>query len=196
MSYATVAGCSHTAGVGVDQSECYVSLLAEHYNLSIVNQGVSGGSSVDVLMNIVDTVKSINKPEFIIAQWPNAIRKPIWINGERFLQNINSSDELFKILLASDEENFYAPWIQSIIISNLLCNLAQIPLINIVLDSVAKKFIDYLQKENITLHYDEKLPGRSWIFDNAANDRLHHSPACHRQWAERLIGILNELTTR
>ena len=107
MRYATVAGCSHTAGVGVDQSECYVSVLAEYYNLSIVNQGVPGGSSVDVLMNIVDTVKSINKPEFIIAQWPNAIRKPIWINGKRFLQNINSSDESFKILLANDEENFY-----------------------------------------------------------------------------------------
>ena len=194
MTYAIATGCSHTAGVGVSRLECYVSLIEEYYNYSIFNKGVAGGKSNDVLMNIVYAVKSSNKPNFIIAQWPNAIRKSLWVNGKKYFQNINSSDESFKILLANDEENFYSPWIQSIVIANLLCKLAQIPLVNIVLDVVEQKFIDYLKKEDIILHYDEKLPGRSWIFDSAATDRVHHSPACHRQWAERLIGILNELT--
>jgi hypothetical protein len=30
-------GCSHTFGVGVDSSECYVSLLEKYYNTTIIN---------------------------------------------------------------------------------------------------------------------------------------------------------------
>jgi hypothetical protein len=29
--------------------------------------------------------------------------------------------------------------------------------------------------------------------DNKASDNLHHSAICHKQWAERLIGLINEL---
>jgi hypothetical protein len=38
---------------------------------------------------------------------------------------------------------------------------------------------------------DEKLPGKTWLFDNAANDNMHHSARCHRAWADRLVGLID-----
>ena len=53
-----------------------------------------------------------------------------------------------------------------------------------------------LKKEGIVLHMDEKLPGKTWLFDNAANDNMHHSARCHRAWADRLVGLIDENTSR
>lgn len=194
MNYAIVAGCSHTAGVGLDLSDCYVSLLQQHYKFLISNYGVPGGGSTDVLIKIINSIKSIDKPKFIVAQWPNPFRKHLWINNQLTLQNINSSDESFKLLINYSELNFYEPWLQSIITANLLCQLAHVPLINIMLENVDQIWHTRLQQENIHLHVDEKLPGKTWFFDNGANDKLHHSAQCHQQWAERLIGIIDEYT--
>lgn len=46
------------------------------------------------------------------------------------------------------------------------------------------------------LHTDQKLPGLTWLFDSAATDQLHHSAYCYKQWADRLIGLIDEITTR
>jgi len=194
MTHAMVAGCSHTAGDGLDQADCYVSLLEKHYKFPVYNHGVSGGCSTDVLIKIIDAVKTNNAPKFIVAQWPNPFRKHIWINGKLHLQNINWSDDSFKLLLKNGEENFYEPWMQSIIIANLLCKLAHIPLINIMLEDLDQSYTDRLQMENIQLHQDKKLPGQTWFFDYGARDGLHHSPQCHQRWTERLIGIIDEYT--
>jgi hypothetical protein len=196
MTYAVAAGCSHTAGIGNDLSDCYVSCLERHYQFPIVNQGVPGGGCNDVLLSIIDTVKQIPRPNFIIAQWPNPFRRTAWIQHKKQLQTINACDDSFRLLLKNGEENFYEPWIQSVILGNLLCNLANITVINIMLESIDQQFIDRLADNNIKLHIDEKLPGRTWFFDSAAGDKLHHSPWCHQQWSERLIGIINEYTTR
>jgi len=196
MTFAIITGCSHTFGVGLDRSECYVSLLEQHYKFTINNHGVPSGSCNDVLTSIVDAIKNNNRPKFIVAQWPNVFRRICWINNKKQLQNINSCDNSFQMLLKNGEENFYEPWIQSVIIANLLCKLAQIPLVNIMLENIDQQYLDRLQKENITLHTDEKLPGRTWLFDNGANDGHHHSFKCHKQWTKRLIEIIDEYTTR
>jgi hypothetical protein len=196
MTYAVAAGCSHTAGVGLDPLDCYVSLLEKHYKFSIANHGLPGGGSIDVLTTIIQTIKTTNNPAFIVAQWPNPFRKHLWINDQLVLQNINSCDESFKLLIKNSDANFYEPWILSIITANLLCQLAQIPLINIVLENINQRYYDCLQQHNIQLHADEKLPGKTWLFDNNAQDGLHHSAQCHQQWTQRLIGIIDEYTTR
>jgi hypothetical protein len=56
--------------------------------------------------------------------------------------------------------------------------------------------INTLDNNNIRLHWDQKIPGKTWLFDSAASDNLHHSAVCHKQWAERLYGIFNENTTQ
>jgi hypothetical protein len=196
MTYAIITGCSHTAGVGIDSKDCYVSVLENHYKFTIKNWAMPGGCSIDVLMKIVAAVKESTKPTFVVAQWPNVFRKSLWINNDRYRQNINSCEESFRLLLKNGEKNFYEPWMHSIMIANLLCHLADIPLINIMLETLDHSYMDQLRVENIELHIDEKIPGRAWFFDSKASDNSHHSAWCHRQWAERLIGIIDEHTTR
>jgi hypothetical protein len=196
MTYAVAAGCSHTAGVGNDIFHCYINCLERHYNCTIVNRAISGGSCNDVLLAIVDAVQQDPVPEFILAQWPNPFRRTAWIHGRKQLQNINSCDESFMLLLKNGEENFYEPWMQSVIIGNLLSRRAGIPIINILLESIDQTYIDRLNQAGVQLHTDEKLPGRTWFFDSRAQDNLHHSPQCHQQWAQRLIGIIDAHTTR
>jgi hypothetical protein len=53
-----------------------------------------------------------------------------------------------------------------------------------------------LAAENIILHVDQKLPAQTWLMDSAASDKLHHSAQCHKQWAERIMELLNDYTTR
>jgi lysophospholipase L1-like esterase len=192
---ALAVGCSHTVGVGIDTADNYVSQLEKYYGFLILNRGVSGGSSNDVLMNIVTAIKNNHHPTFIIAQWPDPFRRTTWINGKAYLQNINSCDASFNLLVKNDCKNFYEPWLQSIIVANLLCRLAQTTIINIMLETLDSEYLDRLLAENIMLYHDEKLPGRSWIFDNEASDGLHHSAQCHQAWAKRLIGIIDEHTT-
>jgi hypothetical protein len=195
MTYAIATGCSHTAGVGNNISDCYINCLERHYNYPILNRGVPSGSCNDVLLAITHAVQKTPAAKFIIAQWPNPFRRTVWIQHKKQLQNINSCDSSFRLLLKNGEENFYEPWMQSVIIGNLLCKLSNITIINIMLESVDQEYINRLTAENIILHVDEKLPGKTWFFDNGAEDNLHHSPACHLKWAERLIGIIDENTT-
>jgi hypothetical protein len=120
----------------------------------------------------------------------------MWTNGIKQLQNINTAGPVFVLLLQNGEENFYEDWLQSIIVSNLLCKLAGVPIVNIMLEDVEDRYHIRLNKENIKLHADKKLPGLTWLFDSAATDQQHHSAYCHRQWADRLIGLIDEITTR
>jgi hypothetical protein len=92
-------------------------------------------------------------------------------------------------------ENFTNPWLMNIITCNRLCNLAGIPTINILLESLDSDSLEILQKQDIVMHCDDKTPTRTWLFDSAGSDNLHHSARCHAQWAERLKGLLNEYTT-
>ncbi len=195
MTYAMITGCSHTAGQGIGKEDCYVSRLEKHLGFAVINHGVSGGGCLDVLNKIVQVLQTVKLPKFIVAQWPNVFRKPCWINGRRQLQNINACEQSFKILLQHGEENFYEPWMQSIVVANLLCKLAEVPLINISFDQVDQEHVDKLRQQQIQLHIDEKQPGRTWLFDNGAQDNLHHSAQCHQQWTQRLIGIIDEHTT-
>jgi hypothetical protein len=196
MTYAIAAGCSHTAGIGNDIFHCYINCIERHYNYPILNHAVPGGSCNDVLLAIVQAVQQDPKPNYFIAQWPNPFRRTAWIRGKKQLQNINACDDSFQLLLKNGEENFYEPWVQSVIIGNLLCKNAAVPIINIMLESIDQQYLDRLKHNNIELHIDEKLPGRTWFFDSAADDNMHHSPWCHQQWAKRMIGLIDEYTTR
>jgi hypothetical protein len=196
MTYAVITGCSHTAGAGIDINDCYVSLIQQHYGFPIKNWAVPGGGCIDVLKKVADAVRDPVPPKFIVAQWPNVFRKPLWIKEKRNLQNIHFCEESFMMLLKHSEKNFYEPWMQSVELANLLCQLAHVPLINIMLENLDQPYMDQLRVAHIELHVDEKLPGRTWFFDSKARDNLHHSSWCHRAWADRLIGIIDATATR
>ena len=184
MKHALALGCSHTAGVGVNLDECYVSLLSNHYQIPIKNLGTPGGNCSHIEKHLVRELK-VNLPDFVICQWPNVFRHTIWINGYEKNENIHHDGVVFKQLLALGEENFYNPWLQTIITCNLLCNLAKVPIVNIMIENINQQYHAVLNSQDIVLHVDEKLPGKSWIVDNKGNDALHHSANCHALPAKR-----------
>lgn len=189
-------GCSHTAGTGVDPADCYVNVLSRLCGKQIINQAVSGGNHTIVQQRLVKALQSDTLPDFIIAQWPNPFRRTTWNNGRPHNENIHIASPVFVQLLRQGEQNFYQPWLDTIIVCNLLCRAMGIVCINIMIEDVAPEHHNTLKDNNIVLHVDKKLPGETWLMDSAAADNLHHSAHCHQQWAQRLNGLLNEYTTR
>ena len=190
---ALALGCSHTAGVGINTADCYVSVLSNMLNTPIINQGMPGGNAGHVQSNLLQALKQPQSLDFVIAQWPNPFRRTTWYNNKSCSENIHWPGTAFEQLLRDSEKNFYQPWVDSIIVCNLLCKTAAIPIVNIMIEDVPTEYHDMLAVEKIVLHVDRKLPNETWLMDNKASDNLHHSAICHKQWAERLIGLINEL---
>ena len=195
MSKGLALGCSHTAGIGIDISDCYVNIVSRYYQIPITNKSVPGGSYEQVERNLVHEIKN-DCPNFVIAQWPNPFRRTMWYGDRSSRENINNAGPVFKQLLKLGERNFYTLWTQSIITCNALCTAFQVPIVNIMLENFEEKYHQVLNNEGIILHVDEKLPGKTWLFDSAASDNSHHSARCHAAWADRLVGLIDEIATR
>ena len=191
---AIALGCSHTLGTGVKEHECYVSVLQQKTGISIKNLGVGGGNAQVVQSNLIHEIR-YHRPRFVLAQWPNPIRTTLWTDDEPRMENINSFSPAFELLLQQSKENFIQPWLSTIITCNLLCQLAEVPILNLLFEDIDKTYNQVLKDNHITLHQDEKLPGRAWFFDSGGSDGRHHSAQCHRQWAERILNLLNEHVT-
>jgi hypothetical protein len=189
-----IVGCSHTYGTGIHYDDCYAKQLEKHYNIVSINLGIPGGNHTICSNNILQWIQSGRRPKFVVAQWPNAIRRVSWVGNIGQTENIGSCGTTFRSILRDSEENFYADWLSSIISTNMLCKAMNIPIINLLLDNMEPRYFTPLNFYSIDLHVDEKQPGRTWFFDAGASDGLHHSAVCHRKWAERLIGIIDENT--
>ena len=192
---AMAIGCSHTAGVAIDPADCYVNVLSCGLGLPISNHGQPGGNAGHVQSTLVQALKYTLRPDFVVAQWPNPFRRTTWYNNTAQNENIQHNSAIFKQLLAAGEKNFYQPWIDTIVVCNLLCKTAAVPIVNIMIEDVPEEYHHQLAAESIVLHVDKKTPNETWLMDSAASDDLHHSARCHAQWAQRLHGLLNELTT-
>lgn len=192
---ALALGCSHTAGVGVSADECYVSLLANHYDIVIENCGIPGGNADHLVETLTKTLRN-SRPSFVIAQWPNPFRRTIWHNTRASKENVNNASTAFRSLLSAGKENFMQPWLQNILTAHTLCKLADVPVVHILMEDLSAEYVVTLNNQHIQLHRDQKLPGQTWLFDSAGSDNIHHSARCHAQWAQRLIGLIDECTTR
>lgn len=188
---AIALGCSHTAGTGINSADCYVSVLSKSLGCCITNLGVPGGNSGDLVQCLVQQLK-ITTPKFVIAQWPNPFRLTVWAGTIAHRENIQNASTAFRQLLQSSQDNFYQPWIQNIVVANMLCKLAQVPCLNIMIEDVDDRYHMALMAQNIVLHVDRKSPRETWLMDSAASDGLHHSARCHKQWAERIMELLHE----
>lgn len=189
-------GCSHTAGIGINSADCYVNVLSQMIDQPIDNWSEPGASHSVLQQRLVQALQAPVLPSFIIAQWPNPVRRITWQDHSAVNENIHYASPAFTQLLRQSQENFYQPWLDTIIICNLLCKALSVIVINIMIEDVAEKYHTALANHGIVLHVDKKLPGETWLMDSAAGDNLHHSAQCHAQWAERLFGLLNEYTTR
>lgn len=192
MKYALALGCSHTAGIGVLAKDCYVNLLSQHYNIPIDNLSVPGGNCHHVETRLVQQLAT-KIPDLIIAQWPNPFRMTVWNQGKSRNETPQNAGPLFRLTLSHGEENFYQPWIQTIVTCNALCKFAGVPIVNIMIEDIAQQYHAMLNQYSITLHTDQKLPGLTWLMDNNATDKMHHSAYCHAQWAERLIVLIDAI---
>jgi lysophospholipase L1-like esterase len=189
-------GCSHTAGIGVNAEDCYVSVLAQMLNQTIDNQSEPGGNHTVIQQRLAKAFVQTVLPDLVIAQWPNPFRRRTWRDGRPHNENINTTSAAFDQLLRQSQQNFIEPWIDTIVICNLLCKAADVPVINIMIENIAPEYHTVLAQYGIQLHVDQKTPDQTWLMDSAAADNMHHSAKCHKQWAERLYGLLNEHTTR
>lgn len=192
---ALALGCSHTAGVGLESAHCYVSVLADLLGVNIKNCGIPGGNASDVVQTLaLELDKSL--PKFVIAQWPNPYRCTVWYNAQPVRENVSNSGASFRQLLKDSEQNFYQPWLHNIIVANVLCRLAKVTCVNIMINDIEQCYHSVLTRQGIVLHVDKKLPGQTWFMDSMASDNIHHSAWCHKQWAERIMGLLNEDSSR
>jgi hypothetical protein len=188
-------GCSHTFGTGLDPGHIYVDEISRQLGLVNDNLSQPGGNASECLNRLVMALSKNSGYDFVIIQWPNMLRRTFYNQDSKIFENINSASAIFFNLLKASEKNFIEPWIDSILIADLLCKKAEIPLYHIHLETLDNEIIDRLLDHVVTIHDDRKLPDQTWLFDNQAKDGLHHSPACHKQWASRLIRIINENTT-
>ena len=186
---AVALGCSHTAGTGLTPNENYVSILSQDLGLEIVNLGVPSGNHSQVQINLVKHLQN-HRPKFVILQWPNPFRITTWSENVSKKETAQNGGPIYSAMIKSGDRNFLEPWFQSIVVSNQICLEAKIPTVNMLLENVDQEWHDRLRQYNIVLHVDEKLPGKTWLFDSAASDGLHHSTHCHRQWAQRLKQLL------
>jgi len=200
-----VLGCSHTAGIGVNKEDSYPMRLSRHYGMPVYNLAISNGNIDVCRLNFYKLIESqifweFNLPKFIVIQWPNPIRKIIWRSKQHdpvgSLENINNCSTEFQQLISIDEMQFYFNWVAAIRDINATCKALKLPVINIYLDQVYSRYRTIFHERGITIHWDEKLPGKTWLFDNAASDNIHHSARCHDQWTKRLIPLIDEATTR
>ncbi len=188
-------GCSHTAGVGLEPAHCYVSVLSDLLAIKIQNYGIPGGNASDVVQTLVKQLEK-SLPKFVIAQWPNPYRCTVWYNTQPVRENVNNSGASFRQLLKDSEQNFYQPWLQNIIVANVLCRLAKVTCVNIMIEDIEQCYHNVLKYHGILLHVDKKLPDQTWLMDSMASDKIHHSARCHKQWAQRIMGLLNEDSSR
>jgi len=189
------AGCSHTGAVGIDISLSYTQLLANDFGMPGINLSRSGGNHQVVVHNVTKWLRN-HRPEFVIVQWPHPLRKIVWHHQTISVLNVHaSSDHLFDTTLRYGEENFYYEWIESILTITTLCSAMNIPCVHWTPDEISNEYLRILRDNDIVLHSNDENHSH-WHRDSAARDQQHHSEKCHEQWAQKLKGLINELTTR
>lgn len=192
--YVLCCGCSLTEGHGLHYEQTWPYKFSENLNINLVNLAKGGSNSDFVAQNVYNWLKSdYRKPKLIVLQWPNPYRILSW-NDNKFEFVMNSSNHnLQNFLVKHHDFNFWHNWSRNILWIN---NIIDIPVINFVLEDInfiPNEIKNILEEHNIRMHYDEKLPEKSWHFDSNALDNSHHSDWCTSNWTNRLLTIYTDL---
>lgn len=193
-SYVLCCGCSLTEGHGLHYEQTWAYKLSKSLGMNLVNLAKGGSNSDFVAQNTHNWLQSnYRKPQLVVLQWPNPYRILSWNNNE-FEFVINGSDhKLQNFLLKYHDFNFWHNWSRNMLWINSIVN---VPIINFVLEdieSIPDSVKDVFTKNKVNLHYNEKIPGKSWHFDSNALDKSHHSDQCTSKWTDRLLFIYQNL---
>jgi hypothetical protein len=189
-----VSGCSHTEGVGIDAKYSWASLVSRQLDLDLINLSRRGACAQYVAQVLMDWLSRTQiEPKLVIVQWPNPYRDIRMFDGYPQFVGANYSDPEFEQRLRHDPNSFIAQWRETVVDFNSKC---QLPVINMCLESqdsdIGQTVLD-LRDQGIVIHVDEKIPGRTWHFDSAGSDRIHHSEKCHQKWADRILTIVENV---
>lgn len=194
-NYILVFGSSHTDGYGLDIEERWTSHLEKLCGIPIYNLGSAGCDSTFIVQNIINWLdSSLAKPRHVIIDWTPICRLLSWQKGNSEFSQASAmgTTGLFMASLAAGDENFWIKWTKDVILVDTLCRLNNVSIVHLYLDadplfSTAEPF---LNANNIHMHVDEKIPGKTWHYDNASKDGFHHSANCHQNWAKRIFSII------
>jgi hypothetical protein len=112
-----------------------------------------------------------------------------WTEGYGDFTTPHKQDKLYKLKLATGDEHFLLTFVKSVIYLDNKCKLKNVPVVHIHLD-VPGPEQPLLEQVGINMHYNLKLPGKTWHLDSGAIDGVHHSEWCHTQWVKRIRKLL------
>ena len=189
-----VSGCSLTEGHGLHHYQTWAAQYENAVGITLYNLA-KGCSSADFVSQVLQNWIYTHKPQLVIAQWPNPFRSLTWNNSLAKFSLPTDFDEIYRVNLKNGIENFYYRWCNSIITLDRLCRLKKIPIVHICLEThnVVDPALDILKQFDIDLHYDMKMPDKTWYFDNSALDQCHHSEWCNTKWTERLLNLSKKM---
>jgi len=91
-----VAGCSHTAGVGIDINFSWANVLSRQLKLDLTNLARGSACARYVADVLVDYLaEAPTQPDLVVVQWPNPYRSMKLIDHEPRFYNVNAMDEDF-----------------------------------------------------------------------------------------------------
>lgn len=190
-----VAGCSITAGTGINESDRYGKLLADKLNLSEVLLA-KGGSSIlysadqllrsDIRSNDIVVWGLTNIPRVEIFDTNATDFRPVTITGydsiDKSLQywNLNyfssSTQSLLCIRMILQVINFCKKIGAKLYLANML-DITWIP----VILSGYNNFINFVKEVDLTC---------STTFIDLGSDNLHPGPKQHRYYAEKIFNLI------
>jgi hypothetical protein len=192
--YILALGSSHTEGQGLHAEQIWTYHLETLLSMPVYVLAKGGSDSKFIARNIINWISKNNHlPNVIVIQWPPIYRCFVWNLGQGHCTTPTSTNNIYSSLLKGGNENFWVQWVENIINTNLFCQQHGIEVLNLYLENDT----DYAKAESILTHYDiklhvdEKLPGKTWLFDNQAFDHVHHSSQCHQQWADRIKNLID-----
>lgn len=194
--YILTFGSSHTEGTGLHHGKSWTCYLEKFTGIKVYNLGIGGTTSSLIVRNITSWLSSdLPRPKNIIIDWPPLCRLTYWNKKQGRLCSASHDNFILKYLLKLGDENFWLPWLEDITIVNELCKANNVSPIHLFLndsndDPLFVQTQWYFKQNNIEIHIDEKLPGKSWLFDNQAADEHHHSELCHQSWAGRIAKLI------
>jgi len=176
-NYILFAGCSHTAGYGLEVEEIYTHQLAHHLNMDYYNMGV-GGSGCDVMFYNVMTWfhKYEHKPKLIVLQWPFQLRYAR-SHDDKNSDHVQtegswSKEDCINFSILGERIGYFS--LRTKLYYNLL-NQLNIPIVNVSFSEYSNKIIsDYIEFQDL----------------DKSRDGMHLGPISHSKLS---LGIVNHI---
>lgn len=105
-----ISGCSHTFGMGLDESSIWGVMLAKEMQLDYDNIAIPGFSVDAIVNNIFAYIKEYGSPKYIFIVFPHFDRMVLPENPERFIGTYHINNDNYKLAFSHlDARDFSLP---------------------------------------------------------------------------------------